>query len=307
MNLVWFDNTEAPLWLAFNQGDKQGLNAVVFNAYQIFLSLWYADSGRTALSRRNFSEQYLETVVHELGHGLGMSSLVGFSGTFPSNTYVRHLTDSLGRPAGSSVTPVIGTNPSIYRGDDSVFFIIDPSVPSSSFASLGSDVGYLRFHGETVDALTDGEGIEVLGQTASATSAFNHLALKASVFGFESRKIMPTVLDMAVFKDIGYDGIRLEDMFGKWWLPYGDAPSSAVNDTSYGNSRTYGVGAHVFRDGFTLTQTGDITMTGRSASGIRVTGVGNSVIVEEGSSVASNGKYGRGILVDQKKRRVPHS
>jgi hypothetical protein len=114
-------------------------------------------------------------------------------------------------------------------------------------------------------------------------------------------------VELAVMQDLGYK-IDREAWFGH--SVYGDGKTftntqgySARNEagTSYikgkPSSVPLGIGLHIYGSRNTVTQAADILTNGTGATGIRVDGMRNTVIVPAATKIHADGLRGNGILI----------
>jgi uncharacterized protein with beta-barrel porin domain len=100
-------------------------------------------------------------------------------------------------------------------------------------------------------------------------------------------------LELAVLKDLGYD-IDLKRFFGRSFYQDGTAP--ITNLDSYDLNALYAVGLHIHANNHDITQVGDISAVGQGATGIRIDGHGNFVMIEDGTTIFVDGTYSTGVL-----------
>lgn len=107
--------------------------------------------------------------------------------------------------------------------------------------------------------------------------------------------VFMTEVELAVLQDMGYQ-INRQDYFGRSYYQNGNGQKE-VNSTGYHSSKTYGVGVHLFSHDHLLVQAADLTASGSGATGIRVDGVNNTVVIHPDVTITTNGDFAAGILV----------
>jgi hypothetical protein len=203
--------------------------------------------------------------------------------------------------------------------------------PTQAMAGHPGQVSFFpTFHGTAVDALTGGRGMPVMAGNGGnyyidGGNVLGHPALLGSIMSYSPlRNMLFTELELAVLKDMGY-AIDLKQSFGKSYYPtnlggllttdpgmgfgevgayLAETAATVVNTAGFNSALSYGTGLHVYRDKLDVTQAADITASGHGAGGIRIDGVGNTVTVGSGVTVAANGSSGTGLLVSYGKNNV---
>lgn len=203
--------------------------------------------------------------------------------------------------------------------------------PTQAMAGHPGQVSFFpTFHGAAVDALTGGRGMPVMAGNGDeyridGGNVLGHPALLGSIMSYSPlRNMLFTELELAVLKDMGY-AIDLKQSFGKSFYPtnlggllttdpgmgfgevgayLAETAATVVNTAGFNSALSYGTGLHVYRDKLNVTQAADITASGHGAGGIRIDGVGNTVTVGSGVTVAANGSSGTGLLVSYGRNNV---
>lgn len=282
------------------------------------------------------------TITHELMHALDMGGvLIGTDESAASwdltswtinakSAWGSRLYDVNGRQA---VDGDIVFDPAISAVRSNGVFVMpdfnaDPTAPMAGHP--GQATFFPTFHGDAVDALTNGQGMPVMaglgdGYELDGGNVLGHPALLGSIMSYSPlRNMLFTEVELAVLKDMGYQ-IDLKKFFGKSYYPsrlggllttdaampvgrvgaYLDETALVVtNADGFRGDASYATGLHVYRDKLNVTQAADISAGGHGAGGIRVDGVGNTVTVPEGVTVAADGGYGTGLLVSYGKENV---
>lgn len=115
-----------------------------------------------------------------------------------------------------------------------------------------------------------------------------------------------TEVELAALNDIGYQ-IDLRNFYGRSVYTDGNtidntqgyfARNSGGTDYIVGeeNLASYGMGLHVYGSNNKLTQKADLLAKGVGGGGIRVDGVENTIVIDDGVTVSANGKLGTGVL-----------
>jgi len=244
-------------------------------------------------------------MMHEMGHALGLKgshdvSLVDFSfvGTFTAEKFTKwneHLYDIFGTKAERDMK-IENVYNNTTPNDPKVFQIFH-------YTNIAGDYKYPTFHGPNVDMLTGGKGMPVMGSYSGLDGAnsLGHTGIMNSIMSYGIIRNMPfTEMELAAFNDMGYD-IDLKQFFGKSYY-YDVGGDTQVNTAPFGtvenpNTSIFGVGAHILRDNLNLTQASSIYAHGYGAGGVRIDGVGNTLIIPQGITLSADGDYGTGLLV----------
>jgi uncharacterized protein with beta-barrel porin domain len=148
----------------------------------------------------------------------------------------------------------------------------------------------------TIDGLFGPEGIPVDG--AHTMMEYYNLT-RATPFGVDFRNVSyMSPGELAIIRDLGYTGVNINNYFGT--IHYRDADESTGAETSgaFASAEDYAVGLYIYSDNHNITQTGDITVTGYAAAGVRIAnGMNNTLTIAPGATITANGEQGMGILV----------
>ena len=233
-------------------------------------------------------------MFHELGHVLGILSNLDMN--FYSNfnntlsTWEQHLRDANGNRAQPGQV--------IYRETCS------HSCESGFY--IGKDQAY--FTGVHVDEVLAGAFIGVPISGADDPS-MDHIELKNSLMSHQNYRNTTTFMEaeLAVMQDLGYT-IDRRHFYG--YSVYGDGQTMTnrhgffqrdANGTSYlpgqYNTATLGLGLHLYGSHNTITQEADLLSQGAGGAGVRIDGVGNTLIVAPNTKIHANGIHGRGVMV----------
>lgn len=302
----------------------------------VFIADYTPDPTRQLLDDNSITS----TITHEMMHSLGMGGVLvpvnenaaNWQATDwlinldNSQAWASRLYDIMGNRAAQDMLAFASATPSNRSGGHFVLpeFNADPTVFAPGQVSF-----FPTFHGPATDALTNGKGMPLMagngeGYVIDGGNVLGHPALLGSIMSYSPhRNMLFTELELAVLKDMGY-AIDPGRFFGKSYYPtdlggrltqdpdlpagqgayLAETPVSVTNANGFSGSASYATGLHVYRDQLTVTQTADINASGYGAGGIRVDGVGNTVIIPGPTTVAANGPYGTGLLVSYGKNNV---
>jgi uncharacterized protein YhjY with autotransporter beta-barrel domain len=266
----------------------------------------------TSPTRQLLSNGTMATMIHELGHALGIMGrhkLVdpedGLSTRAIFNeerftAWNSHLRDVFGKAA----TPGMAIEMNVITGAESEN---DPNIfQIFSDDSDAADFRYPTFHGENVDALTGGRGMPVSTLSGAfhsldGVNSLGHPGIMQSAMSYGIiQNIGFTEMEFAAFQDMGYD-IDRSLFFGRSYY-YDVGGNEQINTLGFGtaakpNTSILGLGTHIMRNDLNLTQAADIYAHGYGGGGVRIDGVGNSLFIPQGVTVAANGGMGTGLLV----------
>ena len=266
------------------------------------------DNGNSAIWRN-----LMGTTVHELSHIFGFNR---------HNHYMtEHMSDYYGNTYSLYKLPLTSELYTYYTGEKpglNQYFVIvdsmaDALADSEEYAKFFAhpETYFLYFTGDHVAEVLDGaillgkanvipiQGFE-LGEFDG-----NHCMID-SMMGHRTWMTysMPIEADLAMLQDIGYNidrkayfGYSLYDSNRTETVTTG---YSARNDegTAYTgeySNISYGVGLHIYGSDNTVTKKGNILTKGDAATGILVSGVRNTVTVDEGTEIHADGDYGVGV------------
>lgn len=277
---------------------------------------WWVDTD-TVLPTNEQAADFVGTFRHELGHALGISLVDGekdIGGTkyqtiYPdmtsSKSWTLHLMDQTGKMAkpGMVIVPSDSIPSSVPESDA---FIVDKTIASDG-------KGYAYFVGDNVTDVLD--GATFFGRTALPVNGWERGSFEGShlqTTGMMSHRSYSNYTsfmeaELAVMQDLGYK-IDRKAYFGK--SVYGNN-LTLTNTNGYfaRNSEgtayltdTYsavplGIGLHIYGSGNTVTQAGNILTRGTGATGVRVDGMENKLVIPEGTEIHADGYRGNGILI----------
>ncbi len=290
---------------------------------------WWVDTD-TVLPTNEQAADFVGTFRHELGHALGISKKVKVIGESEATgetlfSFSPELTDKKSwnlrlvdqnlNPAkpGMEILSAAGfaekkkANPGVKESD---FFIVNNRFKKEDASGKN---GKAFFLGPNVtDALA---GATFFGVNGVPVNGWEHGAFEGShlqTTGMMSHRDYSNYtsfmeVELAVMQDLGYT-IDREAYFGH--SVYG-------NGTTFTNTQGYfarneegtayiqgkpstvplGIGLHIYGSRNTVTQAADILTNGTGATGIRVDGMQNTVIVPEATNIHADGLRGNGILI----------
>ncbi|ECA9146177.1 autotransporter outer membrane beta-barrel domain-containing protein [Salmonella enterica subsp. enterica serovar Montevideo] len=246
----------------------------------------------------------VSTAIHELAHGLGISSIVtNLQGintpafyTKPLDPWTSHLRDDHGNPArpGQVILCNGCNNPWDPQGFD-----------------VRLDNGY--FTGRQVDEVLAGAmpgvPVKMLGEDGSIDDDYmSHIELKNSMMSHQNYRNYTTFMEaeLALLQDMGYQ-IDRRNFFG--FSLYGNG-QTLINRNGYFlrnqqgdgylagqyNTATLGVGLHVYGSDNRIFQQADLLTQGAGGAGIRIDGQNNTLSIEPGTRVYADGLNGRGVM-----------
>lgn len=302
----------------------------------VFIADYTPDPTRQLLDDNSITS----TITHEMMHALGMGGVLvptnENAATWQatdwrinlssSQAWASRLYDIMGHRAVQDMLAFAASTPGNRSGGDFVLpqFNADPTVFAPGQVSF-----FPTFHGPATDALTNGKGMPLMagngaGYIIDGGNVLGHPALLGSIMSYSPhRNMLFTELELAALKDMGY-AIDPGRFFGKSYYPtnlggrltqdpdlpagqgayLAETPVTVTNATGFSSSASYTTGLHVYRDRLTVTQAADINVSGHGAGGVRVDGVGNTVIIPGQTTVAASGPYGTGLLVSYGKNNV---
>ncbi|MGB3289733.1 MAG: autotransporter domain-containing protein [Burkholderiaceae bacterium] len=243
------------------------------------------------------------TALHELAHGLGISSSL-FNKYGPATPHFQSplllwdtlLRDDNGKPARLDQAVLCGPCANAYD-------------PDAFDARL--DRAYLT--GKHINEVLAGglRGVPVsnLGDDGKLDSNYmSHIELKNSMMSHQNYSNYTSFMEaeLAVMQDLGYD-IDRRNFFGR--SIYNDG-LTLVNDQGYFqrnalgtaylpgtyNTAMLGLGLHVYGSRNTVYQSADLLSKGAGGAGIRVDGRDNTIVVQPGTRIHADGLNGRGLL-----------
>ena len=295
---------------------------------------WWVDTD-TVLPTNEQAADFVGTFRHELGHALGISlesknigvgaygkksSFVIINPDVTEKSWALHLMDSTGKmakPGMYFVAPddtegslaklnegLAAEGKAILTEDD--VFIVNKKVDANGN-------GYAYFIGDNVtDALG---GATFFGRNGVPVNGYEDWKFEGShlqTAGMMSHRAYSNYtsfmeVELAVMQDLGYI-IDRKAYFGKSIYGNGGTITNTQgyfarndNGTAY-LENTYsdvplGVGLHVYGSNNTVTQAANILTEGTGAVGVRVDGMGNTLVVPETTEIHADGLRGNGILI----------
>ena len=256
------------------------------------------------LPRAQFGADLTAVAFHELAHGLGILGVATDRG--PSrytpyfadvlDSWTQHLRDDNGNPARPGQA--------IYCSGCN-----NPYTPDSF--NVGSDKAY--FTGKHVQEVLAGAmpGLPVRIHSESGridTGYMAHIELKNSLMSHQGYRNYTQFMEaeLAAMQDMGYN-IDRRNFFG--YSIYGNG-QQLVNTNGYFlrndagtayvsgqyNTAVLGLGLHIYGSYNTVYQQADLLTKGPGGAGVRVDGVGNTLVVQPGTRIYADGLNGRGIM-----------
>ncbi|NLK65954.1 MAG: autotransporter outer membrane beta-barrel domain-containing protein [Campylobacteraceae bacterium] len=246
-------------------------------------------------------------MMHEMGHALGIMGWYDVDkndkkhGNFAPSKFTKwnsHLYDVFGKQAKPGMNIAMDAE---EGNKENVFQIYGENMADEY------KYKYPTFHGNHVDALTDGKGMPVMGGFSNhgpgldGFNALGHSGIMQSIMSYGMLQNMAfTELELAMFQDLGYE-IDRELFFGKSYY-YSVGGDTQTNTLGFGsvwfpNTSSFGVGVHIMRDSLNLTQAENIYANGYAGAGMRVDGIGNKLNLPAGITVSADGDMGTGVLV----------
>ena len=277
---------------------------------------WWVDTD-TLLPTNEQAADFVGTFRHELGHALGINLLtedtVLYGETYSmmnrwmtsKETWQTHLMDQAGKMAKPGMVIAKSSDlPEGYSTKD--VFLVDGDITNDG-------KGYAYFVGDNVREVLDGAtffGRSAIPVKGWGSSGFDGSHLQtAGMMSHRPYSNYTTFLEveLAVMQDIGF-GIDRRAYFGR--SVYGNGLT--INNTNGYFARnsdgtaylanTYstvplGVGLHIYGSNNTVTQSANILTRGTGAAGVRVDGMGNTLVIPENTEIHADGYRGNGILI----------
>ncbi|MBR2773375.1 MAG: autotransporter outer membrane beta-barrel domain-containing protein [Selenomonadaceae bacterium] len=242
------------------------------------------------------------------------------------NDYTSHLRDQFGRAPHSGVLILTqdifndATFRNNYRAATGKELTVDDAFIFDNLNGATGRNGRVGtyFVGDNVLEVLDGktftrfDGVQVSGIPINlweGTPRFpeiSHSELARSLMSHQRYRSYNSFLEaeLALLQDIGYN-IDRKNFYGR--SIYNDG-LTLTNEQGFSarangqyvdgyNSSTMGVGLHVFGSNNIVTQRGNIWTNGYGATGIRVDGINDTIIVPQGTEIHSDGSLGTGVMV----------
>ena len=290
---------------------------------------WWVDTD-TVLPSNEQAADFVATFRHELGHALGISkrlddvnkpgtkgeTSICFSAEVTDpDSWNLHLADQNLNPAKPGMEILSAADfakkkkadPGVKESD---FFIVNNQNKGEDASGKNGKAYFVGPH--VTDALAGAtffgvDGIPVNGWESRGFDG-SHLQTAGMMSHREYSNYTSFMeAELAVMQDLGYD-IDREAYFGH--SVYG-------NGTTFTNTQGYfarneegtayvegtpstvplGIGLHIYGSRNTVTQAADILTNGTGATGIRVDGMQNTVIIPEDTNIHADGLRGNGILI----------
>ena len=279
---------------------------------------WWVDND-TVLPTNEFAADYVGTIRHELGHALGIhaakrtrrGNTFFHPGLNDETSWSLQLRDQNGNKAKAGMQIVTSAtfekmkakNPSLSADD---YFIVDDEVTADG-------KGYAYFSGKNVvDALG---GATFFGRSAVPVNGWERRGFEGShiqTAGMMSHRDYSNYtsfleVELAAMQDLGYK-IDRRAYFGRsiygnggtinntqGYFARNDAGTAYVNDTF--SKTPLGIGLHIYGYGNTVTQNADILTKGAGATGVRIDGMTNTLIIPKDTEIHADGNRGNGVLI----------
>lgn len=266
------------------------------------------------------------TIVHEIGHALGISALANESATIESfgsslNLWEQGLRDSYGQKAAPNMSIVSSGN----KGEGT--FVTQGETAYSGVYFTGEHVedvlqGALLSYPENPDDFGDTyagkmpgvpvNGWEYVGEGNGGNENGNiaelsHIELQNSLLSHQYYRNWNTLMEaeIAVMQDLGLSIDRRAwygySIYGSGMTLINNNPYYARENGQYliGQPSTmpWGIGLHVYGSNNHITQQADLLADGSYAVGVRLEGQGNDLTVAKGTRIQANGYGGSALLV----------
>ena len=290
---------------------------------------WWVDTD-TVLPSNEQAADFVGAFRHELGHALGISkrlddvnkpgtkgeTSICFSAEVTDpDSWNLHLADQNLNPAKPGMEILSAADfakkkkadPGVKESD---FFIVNNQNKGEDASGKNGKAYFVGPH--VTDALAGAtffgvDGIPVNGWESRGFDG-SHLQTAGMMSHREYSNYTSFMeAELAVMQDLGYD-IDREAYFGH--SVYG-------NGTTFTNTQGYfarneegtayvegtpstvplGIGLHIYGSRNTVTQAADILTNGTGATGIRVDGMQNTVVIPEATNIHADGLRGNGILI----------
>ena len=273
---------------------------------------WWVDTD-TILPTNEQAADFVGTFRHELGHALGISLADTKSdgkfyinrGVANKNSWTLHLVDQNGNAAAPG-KPIVTSADVPNNTDVANYFVVDKQITADG-------KGYAYFVGEHVTEALG--GATFFGRSALPVNGWEDNTFEGShlqTTGMMSHRSYSNYtsfmeVELAVMQDLGYKFDR-KAYFGRSIYGNGgnivnnqgffqrNAAGTAYLDNTY-STVPLGIGLHIYGSDNTVTQNANIMTTGTGATGIRIDGTGNTVIVPQNTEIHADGLRGNGILV----------
>lgn len=252
---------------------------------------------------------------HELGHVLGFSSPLKVDAQKNPKAFGQelsiwdtHLHDEHGQAAqaGQKI---------IYQPDDNDPDAFDIRQSMAYFNKRSSAKSKIHFLGSHVDEVLQG----ALPGVPISADDLSHTDLKNSLMSHQNYRNYTTFMEaeLAILQDMGYR-IDRKNHYGS--SVYRDN-QTIVNSNGYFarnpegtaylpgqyNMANLGMGLHIYGSYNTITQAADLLTKGAGGVGVRIDGIGNTLIVPTDTHIYADGVNSHGVMVSYgKEHQVIH-
>lgn len=257
------------------------------------------------------------TVIHELGHALGIAADVERSPERFSNTlsyYAQHLYDQRGNQAKPGQNIVW----ELSQANNENFLVV-PDID----ALTGKFGGTMYFRGPETDAVLNGAilkgnlaGMPINAWEGDSLEA-SHLELRNSLMSHQSYRNYGVFMEaeLALLQDIGYTLDR-RNFFGASEYRDGQtytntngyfARKGGEYEYNVPNTSSLGIGFHLYGSFNTIRQQASLLADGAGAVGVRIDGFNNTYTIAPDTRVTANGSMGTGLMVTYGLGHVLHN
>ncbi|WP_027407099.1 hypothetical protein, partial [Anaerovibrio sp. RM50] len=279
---------------------------------------WWVDTD-TVLPTNEQAADFVGTIRHELGHALGITEITSTRNEMTyfhpdlkdETSWSLHLQDQNGNQAEAGMQILTSEDFAKMQEDDpdisaNDYFIVDKEITADG-------KGFAYFSGEHVSEVLDGAkfyGRNAIPVNGWGSSGFDggHIQT-AGMMSHRDYSNYSTFLEveLAAMQDLGYKMDRKE-LFGRSIYGNGGIINNTQGyfarnreGTAYINGSyseiPLGIGLHIYGYGNKVTQSADILTRGTGATGIRVDGMTNTLIIPEDTEIHADGKRGNGVLI----------
>ncbi|MBQ3854378.1 MAG: autotransporter outer membrane beta-barrel domain-containing protein, partial [Anaerovibrio sp.] len=279
---------------------------------------WWVDND-TVLPTNEFAADYVGTIRHELGHALGIHAAKRtrrgntwfHPGLNDETSWTLQLQDQNGNKAKAGMQIITSATFEKWKANDPSLSVDDYFIVDDEVTADGK--GYAYFSGKNVvDALG---GATFFGRSAVPVNGWERRGFEGShiqTAGMMSHRDYSNYtsfleVELAVMQDLGYK-IDRKAYFGRsiygnggtinntqGYFDRNDAGTAYVNDTF--SKTPLGIGLHIYGYGNTVTQNADILTKGTGATGVRVDGMTNTLIIPKETEIHADGNRGNGVLI----------